>query len=133
MPGDINPGQPSLFNWGNKVLPDIPQVIAEAAVRLKKEEENVRSIIKALGQVATIGEDELPASNAITAALRDIEGMLKRLPEVSTGVAQAADAAESLYPLYQREHETDEARFAGERGSRAQEKQADVAAGEQDT
>jgi hypothetical protein len=133
MPGDINPGQPSLFNWGTKVLPDIPKVIADAAARLKKEEENVRKIIGALNQVASIGEDELPASAVVTSAIRDIEATLNRLPEVSAGVARAADAAEALYPLYQREHETDQARFDGERGSHAQEKQADVAAGEQDT
>jgi hypothetical protein len=133
MPGDINPGQPSLFNWGNKVLPDIPRIIGEAAARLKREEENVRNIIGALNKVASIGEDELPASTVITSAIRDIEATLNRLPEVSTGVARAADAAEALYPLYQREHEADQARFDGERGSRAQERQADVAAGEQDT
>ncbi|MEU5946329.1 hypothetical protein ABZ793_12295 [Micromonospora sp. NPDC047465] len=126
----------SLQRWGRN-LRTVSPAIEELARAADQHTRLAGAIATSVQKLATQGETDLPAHPTVTAEAAAIAAELKQAQaehEAAAGkLRQLAARADALGASYMRQHETDEARLAGERGSRAREKRADVAHAEQDT
>lgn len=126
----------SLQRWGRN-LTTIGPAIEEMARDADKKAQLAGAIAASVQKLATQGETDLPAHPTVTAEAAAIAAELKQAQaESEAAVARLrglAARADALGASYRRNHEVDEARLNGERGSRAREKRADVGLAEQDT
>lgn len=126
----------SLQGWGRK-LRLIAPAIEEKAKEDRARAEAGAATTEAISKLAAQGESDLPASKALTAELESIAAEMKKLDAEAAAIAEKrgrlAAQAEVLPAKYRSEHEMDEDRLDGVRGSREREKRADVTNAERDT
>lgn len=124
----------SLQRWGRN-LKTISPAIEDLAKAADGTSELADAIATGVSKLAQQGEDDLPAHKTLTAEAAAIAAELKTIQadNPAARLRSLAARAEALGITYRQQHETDEARLAGERGSRAREKRADVTNAEQDT
>lgn len=124
----------SLQRWGRN-LKTISPAIEELLQAARQQDELAEAIASGVSKLAVQGESELPADRALVAEAEAIAAELRELmtDDRAGRLARLRDRADELVRSYGRLHEVDEARLAGERGGRAREKRADVAAAESDT
>lgn len=124
----------SLQRWGRN-LKTISPAIEELLQAARQQDELAEAIASGVSKLAVQGESELPADRALVAEAEAIAAELRELmtDDRAGRLARLRARADELARSYGRLHEVDEARLAGERGGRAREKRADVAAAESDT
>lgn len=126
----------SLQKWGRN-LTTVGPALEEFAKTTDGHAEFAGQLATAVGRLASQGDDELPAAKSVTAEAAAIAAELKQVEAEAAAAAgklrSLAGRADALGASYRRNHETDEARLAGERGGRHKEKRADVGQAEQDT
>lgn len=126
----------SLQRWGRN-LTTVSPAIEELAKGADKHGEVAGAVASAVAKLASQGEDELPAAPTVVAEAQAIAAELRQVEAEQAAAAQKLRSlmgrADALGASYRRNHETDEARLAGERGGRHRERRADVGHAEQDT
>lgn len=124
----------SLHRWGRN-LGTIAPAVHELAGRHGQLQAEVEQAVAVVNQLAGQGATDVPGAKAVVAEVEAIKAELASIQgqETAAKLKRLAERAEALGALYRSHHETDEGRLNGERGSRAQERRADVGAAEQDT
>jgi hypothetical protein len=123
----------SLQGWGRN-LKTIAPALRDMARRRQALENEEAAAFAAIQNLATQGENDLPAGSAITSEMQNLAAQV-RTEQGNSGAARLrrlADQADALPGTYERDHETDEDRMHTPRKSRQHERRADVAAAEQD-
>jgi hypothetical protein len=126
----------SLQRWGRN-LKDIAPALDELATSARQQTDVANAVAQSVAKLALQGENDLPAHASLTSEAESIASELRALNaenEVRADKMRTLAArGEALALRYGTQHETDEGRLNGERGSRSQEKRADVGTAEQDT
>ncbi|WBB94153.1 hypothetical protein [Verrucosispora sp. WMMC514] len=126
----------SLQKWGI-VLSDIAPACDEAASELGRQIEAMDALTAGVKQLASYGENDLPAIKPLVAEVEAIAAeqaaIRAEADALVTRQRRLAARAEVLPGMFNRGHYLDKDRMDGVRGSRRAEKRADVAAAERDT
>ncbi|RKN55978.1 hypothetical protein D7193_15445 [Micromonospora costi] len=125
----------SLQRWG-RTLKEIAPAIDEVTTDLNPLVERAGVLATSVKQLATHGENDLPAMKPLVAEVESVASDLAAIKDEAEAVMARyrtlSARAETLHGMYERGHFGDEDRMNGVRGSRAAEKRADIAAAERD-
>lgn len=128
------PASAGLHLWG-RTLPKVEQEANRLRAKLKSVEAEIDAFATDVNALATAGETEqVTSTRTVVAQLQSIATSLRKViaAPASEPIGKIAGQATALWPTYVRDCGADEDRFQGARGTRRQERNADIGRAESD-
>ena len=128
------PASAGLHLWG-RTLPQVEQEALRLKAKLRTVEAEIDAFATDVAALATIGENEqVRSTRTVVSQLQSIAGSLRRIiaAPASEAIGKIAGQAAALWPTYNRDCAADEDRYQGARGTRRQERNADIGRAESD-
>lgn len=124
----------SLHAWG-RTLPKVGEVLDDLKRRHQMLEAEAQALLADVNMLSTLGEtNHVRTTRIVVSQLQSIANDLRQIVgyPTSDALAKVIGKSSALWPTYLRDCGADEDRVNGVRGTRAQERNADVRTAEQD-